>query len=172
MKLEKNCTVKNDCWWFLFKRNTTIRSCFLIATVRIFNCVGTMATAFYNQTTLFYNKTSGLSFAFIPRNGASKRSVVPATERHRVIATRWSSLRSNSTRYYHRRVIFENDFENSLLLWRFLGLFIVCLAAVTIQISVVGLLSGLSLSSTPLKERVECYISGLLGLQFYRDCRA
>ena len=26
-----------------------------------------MATAFYNQTTLFYNKTNGLSFAFTPR---------------------------------------------------------------------------------------------------------
>ena len=44
---------------FCLKENTTYRSCFLIAIVRIFTCVGTMGAAFYNQT-------SSLSFAFIP----------------------------------------------------------------------------------------------------------
>ena len=41
-------------------------------------------------------------------NESSARNVVPATERHQAIATRWLSLRSKSTRYYPRRVIFEN----------------------------------------------------------------
>ena len=35
--------------------------------VRIFICVGTMAAAFYNQTTLFYNQTNTLPSAFISR---------------------------------------------------------------------------------------------------------
>ena len=52
---------------FLFKRNTTSRSWFLIAIVRIFLCVGTMAAAFYNQATSFYKQTNSLSFAFISR---------------------------------------------------------------------------------------------------------
>ena len=49
----------------LFKKNTTFQSCFLITIVRIFICVGTMAAAFYNQTTLFYNQTNSLCFTFI-----------------------------------------------------------------------------------------------------------
>ena len=82
-------------------------------------------------------------------------NVIPTTARHRAIATRWSSPRS--TRYYPWRV------ENSLLLWYYLGLFIVCLAAVTTQITAAKQLTFVINSS---KERVESFISGLLELQF------
>ena len=91
----------------------------LIAIVRKFTCVGTMATAFYNQTTLFYNQTNILFVLFLFHvNGASEFNVIAATKRHGAIATRCSSLRSTSTRYYPRRVIFENSlffFSYSLL---------------------------------------------------------
>ena len=48
-------------------------SWFLIAIVRIFFCVGTMAAAFYNQATLFYNQTVSPLLLFHV-NGASERN--------------------------------------------------------------------------------------------------
>ena len=48
-------------------KETQFISCVFIVIVRIFICVGTVAAAFYNQTTLYYNRTNGLSFTFIPR---------------------------------------------------------------------------------------------------------
>ena len=68
-----------------------------------------MAAAFYNQTTLFYNETNDLPLLFFSVNGASEHNVIPMTERHRAIGSRWSSLRAKSTGYYPRRVIFENS---------------------------------------------------------------
>ena len=51
---------------FCLKKNTTFQS--WLPFVRIFIYAVTMAAAFYNQSTLYYNRgqTSSLSFAFIP----------------------------------------------------------------------------------------------------------
>ena len=62
---------------------------FLIAIVRIFIWVVTMAAPFYNQSTLFYNQSQSPLLLFVV-NGASKRNVIPAMERgDRAIETGW-----------------------------------------------------------------------------------
>ena len=94
--------------------------------------VGIVTTAFYNQTTYFYNQKRVSPLLLFHMNRASERNVIPTMERYRATAIWWSSLRFKSTRYYPKHMIFEN----SLLLWYYLGLFIVCLAAVMIQITV------------------------------------
>jgi len=61
----------------------------LIAIVRIFIWVVTMAAPFYDQSTLFYNQSQSPLLLFIV-NGANKRNVIPATERgDRAIETGW-----------------------------------------------------------------------------------
>ena len=65
---------------FCLKKTTTFRNCFLIAIVRIFICVGTMAIEFHNQTTLFHRETVSHLLLF-HLNGASERNVIPATAR-------------------------------------------------------------------------------------------
>ena len=109
-----------------------------------------MAAVFYNQNTLFYNRgqTSSLSFAFI----ALERSEWASTKRH------WDQSPQDiiPAAWYLR---------NCLLFWCYLELFIVCLPAVTTQITAnkkTGLLF------IPLKERVERFISGPLESQRLR----
>ena len=67
------------------KENTTFISRVFIVIVRIFIRVGTVATAFYNQTTLYITTKQTVSpLLLFHVNRASERNVIPAVERHPV----------------------------------------------------------------------------------------
>ena len=73
----------------------------------MFICVGIMAAAFYNQTTLFYNQANGLSFAFIPRDRRSEWAQCYSRDEK---ASSYSNSMVQSkvkVHYYPSHVIFE-----------------------------------------------------------------
>ena len=109
----------------------------------LFDCVGTMATAFYNHTTLFYNQTAS-PLLFFDVNGASEGNAIPVTERQRTIASRWSSLMSKYTIFFFDAIL-----------------------AVTTQITTAKQTKLVIYSS---KRKGTMLYKWYLELQFYRDC--
>ena len=85
-----------------------------------------------------YNQTNSLSFTFIPREQSEEAQWYSCDEKaSSYSATRWSSLRSKSTRHYPATLYFEKEsFAGFDVILRFS--YCMCLAAVTTQITAWG----------------------------------